>query len=263
MKHLVTGNQLTARRSSSSIAFLVVVLLSTMIIMSTNFVILTNGFQMSQDKIDKINSNPNSKWKATRYEKFETQEWKDFVKNIPQLDDSFANSPSSFTSRIGKRHVYHQENNDDIPLTFDVREKWPGCVFPANNIMSCSAVGTFTIVDSISDRFCIATGGKFKKLLSSQYMLECDRDRQGCQGAVESDIFSYLEGNGTTTEECIPYSSGGGEVVDSCSTQCKDGSPLKRYKIKKGSVGSLDIITDMQRDIMKYGSITAGFKMYL
>lgn len=52
----------------------------------------------------------------------------------------------------------------------------------------------------LSDRYCIASGGKLKEVLSPQFMVSCDRYDHGCQGGRLDYEWYFLEQVGTVTD---------------------------------------------------------------
>ena len=112
----------------------------------------------------------------------------------------------------------------------------------------------------LSDRFCIASNNSINIVLSPQYMLECSRKGNGCLGSTASATWEFLAKVGAPSDECDPYTSGGG-FVGSCLSVCKDGKPLKLYRAL--SAYHVRSIRDIQVEIEKYGPVQATISLYL
>lgn len=49
-------------------------------------------------------------------------------------------------------------------------------------------------------------------VLSPEAMLECDKTDMGCNGGELNRVWKFLTKTGTTTDQCLPYVSGQGDV---------------------------------------------------
>lgn len=56
-------------------------------------------------------------------------------------------------------------------------------------------------------------------MLSPEDILECDTKDFACDGGELNYVWSFLEQTGTTTDDCVPYSSGRGRVGQ-CPLKC-------------------------------------------
>lgn len=54
----------------------------------------------------------------------------------------------------------------DLPVSFDARTAWPGCVHPILDQGHCGSCWAFAATESLSDRFCIASEGQINVTLS-------------------------------------------------------------------------------------------------
>lgn len=116
--------------------------------------------------------------------------------------------------------------------SFDARTKWGSCIHPVLNqgrCGSCWAVATATV---LSDRLCIATGGRTNVDVSSQFLLNCDRRSHGCYGGYPSSAFNFLQSYGAPSAGCVPYTG----KVGYCRAACTSfGKEYKRFKCESGS----------------------------
>lgn len=97
-----------------------------------------------------------------------------------------------------KEHsIFHKQNpllmlTDELPDSFDSRTKWGECIHPIRNQMHCGSCWAFAGSEVLSDRLCIASGGKRREVLSAQYMVSCDSLDHGCQGGELDQEWTFL-----------------------------------------------------------------------
>ena len=121
---------------------------------------------------------------------------------------------------------------ESVPASFDSREEWGEiCPFSIKDQGQCGSCWAFGAVESLEDRICIKSEGKFKEDLSEQSMVSCDYVGFGCQGGWPISAFGFLSIMGVPTEECQPYYSGQSGSAWGCEIKCKDESiSNKRYR---------------------------------
>jgi hypothetical protein len=120
----------------------------------------------------------------------------------------------------------------DIPNNFDGRKAWKGLLTPPMNQGNCGSCWAFSSTGMLSDRFNIQSSGMMRVILSPAKLILCDFGGAGfeiehpednivklseintnsnynsaCYGNSLVDACRYLYQIGTTTEECIPYST--------------------------------------------------------
>jgi cathepsin B len=145
--------------------------------------------------------------------------------------------------------------------SFDSRTKWPGCVHAIRDQAQCGSCWAFAASEALSDRFCIASGKKVDVVLSPQDMVSCDKQNYGCDGGYLNLAWSYLEKTGVGSDACEPYTSASGSVAK-CSKKCKNGSAIKKYKCKAGSVKSAKGPAAIKTLIEASGPVETGFTVY-
>jgi cathepsin B len=74
------------------------------------------------------------------------------------------------------------EEPTSVPATFDSRSQWPGCVHAIRDQGQCGSCWAFAATEALSDRFCIASGGRTNVVLSPEDMVSCDKSNMGCNG---------------------------------------------------------------------------------
>jgi len=73
------------------------------------------------------------------------------------------------------------------------------------------------------------------------------------------NAWKYIKNTGLLTDSCFPYGAGGGNAP-ACETKCADGSPFTRTKAK--SVGAINGVENMQKELMTNGPVQVAFKVY-
>ncbi|QDZ22776.1 cathepsin B cysteine protease [Chloropicon primus] len=156
--------------------------------------------------------------------------------------------------------------DEDIPDSFDAREQWPGLIGAIRNQERCGSCWAFGAVESLADRFAIATNGKVNVTLSPEDLVSCDDLSFGCKGGLVNLAWLYLEEHGVVTETCMEYLAGDGRPIQ-CpkdwehATRCPDsGEKPIRYKAK--NYYRLSTVADIQKAIMTGGPVEAGFLVY-
>jgi len=145
------------------------------------------------------------------------------------------------------------------PEAFDAREKWPSCIHPVRNQGNCGSCWAFAATNQLSDRFCI--NGK-DLVLSPQYVIECDKDDDCCDGGYLDSSFNFLMKVGTVEDKCLPYDMNCGRCreVNCVHYKCKSGS-IRTYESENEKVkeeiynkGPIEGAFDVYRDFLSYRS---------
>ena len=71
--------------------------------------------------------------------------------------------------------------------------------------MYCGSCWAFSSSEMLSDRFCIWSNGEINVTLAPQDMIACNLENFGCSGGLMVNTIDYLQTEGITTEECMPY----------------------------------------------------------
>ena len=146
------------------------------------------------------------------------------------------------------------------PLNFDSREQWPHCIGAIRNQENCGACWAFAAAETLSDRFCILSGGKVNVTLAPQDLISCGHVRTppkymlGCDGGVPEYAWKYLEQTGISTDECMPFI---GNKTETCPTAAP--CDAKKYKVQPGSSRLLNGATSAAQQYMS-GSGAGGLK---
>ncbi|XP_066294740.1 uncharacterized protein [Branchiostoma lanceolatum] len=148
----------------------------------------------------------------------------------------------------------HDVSNLEVPAKFDARDKWPNCVGPIRNQLSCGSCWAFAAVTTLSDRFCIQGG--IDVVLSPQDMVSCDKANHGCNGGFLSLAWKYLEKSGVVEDCCMPYQSGSTRNVPPCPSSCMpEGTSGEVFRIYSDPM-------QIKTELMNHGPLQTGFTVY-
>lgn len=96
-------------------------------------------------------------------------------------------------------------NNDQLPSYFKYKE---AILTPIRNQNNCSSCWSFASTSAFADQIAIKSGGKFKDLLSPQYLLSCTDIGPKCaEGASPETIYNHpkVVNEGIPLEQNFPY----------------------------------------------------------
>lgn len=150
----------------------------------------------------------------------------------------------------------------EIPKEYDTRKLTPNCAAPIRNQGQCGSCWAFCMTTSLSERFCQLSGGKYRPIISPQFVVNCDTSNNGCNGGRMTSAFDFMKRKGAPEDSCVAYYSGTTKKAGPCPKKCDDGSNLPLWYASKGySIRARDVKA-MQTDIIKYGPIVVGFYVY-
>lgn len=235
---------------------------------------------MSDELIEKINSMKTT-WKAGR----------NFAKNFPlkSLTRMMGVHPDAHIYLPPVKNVSELYANDEIPESFDAREKWPQCptIGEIRDQGSCGSCWAFGAVEAMSDRICIHSNGQVNAHISAENLVSCCYTCGfGCNGGFPGSAWSYwvkkgivTGGNYNSSQGCQPYeieacehhttgdrppcSEGGG--TPKCQKTCEAGYTVpysedlhfgaSSYSVKKHE-------RDIQLEIMNNGPVEGALTVY-
>ncbi|RWS20279.1 cathepsin B-like protein [Leptotrombidium deliense] len=262
---------------------------------AVHYVIPPNVSPLSQKMIDHINF-MNTSWKV-RIRTSNAERYSNSALRV-QAGNNFDGVSLKYVLRLLGVHkdshkyrlqeIYHNEIGD-IPDSFDSREQWPDC--PSIRLIrdqgSCGSCWAFGAVEAMSDRICIASGGKIKVEISAEDLLTCCRGcGYGCNGGFPGAAWEYWVSSGIVTgglygshEGCQPY------LIEACEHHtngtrppCKEGggTPKCVHLCEKGynksytadkfygknSYAVRSSEKQIQLEIMKNGPVEGAFSVY-
>ena len=105
--------------------------------------------------------------------------------------------------------------------------------------------------------------------LSPQYLLSCYFSDCQAGNFIINAQFALVT-YGTVTEECFPYTSGDGEVIDECPSECKNDDEFKIYYAKNAYSTQLDyyngdyydIVTIIMDQLINFGPVVSDISHY-
>ena len=188
----------------------------------------------------------------------------------------------SFSNRFQPLNQVY-ERGDSYKMTYEaskIKEIIDKYQFPASYNFVEAESPTVHIKDQKNCGSCWAFASttalayRFKKKgidvdLSPQHGISCYlRDCDAGDYLINSQF--NLVKNGTVKEECLPYSSGNGNIIDSCPTQCKNGDELEKFYAKSAyTTGEdysqenfYDIVTAIIDQLVTIGPVESGIRIY-
>ncbi|KAH6938636.1 hypothetical protein HPB50_011216 [Hyalomma asiaticum] len=176
----------------------------------------------------------------------------------------------------------HTEIPENLPESFDAREKWPHCasIGLIRDQSSCGSCWAFGAVEAISDRICIHSQGKCRRLY---VFASCC----SCLGGFPSSAWQFYRDRGIvsgglhdTEDGCLPYEfppcehhtvgplpncSEDISPTPRCVHSCRKGyeTEYSRDKFKGERVYSIEADeTQIKTEIFKNGPVEADFDVY-
>ncbi|KAI1286145.1 Cathepsin B [Halotydeus destructor] len=181
------------------------------------------------------------------------------------------------------------EDISDLPESFDARKKWPKCptISKISDQGSCGSCWAFGAVEAMSDRHCIASGGKTIVQISAEDLISCCPScGDGCQGGYSSAAWSYWVDSGLvsgghykSTKGCLSYTvpacrhqrngslslCGVPLATPSCSMKCDASFPGSYVSDKYYGVKAYSISNDVkqiQHEILTNGPVEGEIRIY-
>jgi cathepsin B len=153
-----------------------------------------------------------------------------------------------------------------IPTAFDSRTQWPGCIHPIRNQEQCGSCWAFAATEALSDRLAIQSNLSVNVVLSPQDLVSCDtaNGNEGCDGGYPIYAWQYMQTTGIVSDECYPYTSGGG-VTGTCDlkgSKCVNASASYQIYNAASAYAVGTTVAAIQTEIMTNGPIEVAFDVY-
>jgi cathepsin B len=180
--------------------------------------------------------------------------------------------------------------NTNLPENFDLREKWPQCesLKEIRDQSTCGSCWAFGAAEAMSDRICIASGGKLQTRISTENLLSCCSScGYGCNGGWPSAAWEYWRNHGLPTgglykdnSTCQPYSfppcdhhvhgkygpcSSEEFPTPRCSHTCANGYPKSFSEDLWFASDSYSVHNDeeaIKTELYERGSVEGAFTVY-
>jgi cathepsin B len=147
---------------------------------------------ITDDMIQKINSEDGATWVAGRNPRFESATLSDIKTLLGTLQNTDANTFLPYKAA---------EKIVDLPTEFDWRTDARAANCPSlkeiRDQANCGSCWAFGSVEAMTDRICIASNGSQQIHLSAEDVTSCDKlGDMGCNGGIPSSVYSYYKLNG-------------------------------------------------------------------
>lgn len=178
----------------------------------------------------------------------------------------------------------------DLPENFDSRTEWPDCqsIKMVRDQGSCGSCWAFGAVEAISDRYCVASGGKLQVEISSEDLLTCCGFLcgDGCDGGFPGSAWKYWVRHGLVSgglygdnSTCQPYvippcehhvtgqrPNCSGEIeTPRCDRKCEGDASMDYRKDKHYGRSAYKLPNNarhIQMEIMRHGPVEGAFSVY-
>jgi cathepsin B len=177
-----------------------------------------------------------------------------------------------------------------LPDNFDLRTQYPQCesLREVRDQSNCGSCWAFGAAEAMSDRICIASGGKLQTRISTDNLLSCCYEcGDGCNGGYPDAAWEFWQSEGLPTgglfqdgTTCQPYSfppcdhhvvgkygpcGGDDYATPECKNYCQKGYP-KTFEQDKWYASSAYGVSSKESSIMteiyKNGSVEVAFTVY-
>lgn len=186
--------------------------------------------------------------------------------------------------------IHHDLSAMSLPDNFDSREAWPNCptIKEVRDQGDCGSCWAFGAVEAMSDRICIASGGKINAHISAEDLLSCCwMCGMGCNGGFPRSAWTYFRTSGLVTggqyhshQGCRPYTieacehhSNGTlppcassiEPTPKCTKTCESGYKTSYADDKHYGSTAYNVESDEKQimaEIQKNGPVEGAFTVY-
>jgi len=233
-----------------------------------------------------INKKMNTSWVAGPT-KFDEWSWSSIKRlmGVPLI----AVQNQHITRQLETREHDLASLKEDLPDSFDSREHWPDCptIKEIRDQGNCGSCWAISAVETMSDRVCVASGGKQAKHLSTEDLMDCCHSCGfGCNGGYPQMAWEYFKHKGivsgglyNSTQGCKPYtieacehhSTGqripcqGDAKTPKCERACSNHAYNLKYSddlLKGRSVYTIKKEDQIRAEIMKNGPVQTAFSVY-
>lgn len=241
------------------------------------------NIQFYANMVNEIN-NKNVGWTAELSQEVLT---KDFVAIKNMMGDLSVGSESE----LPRKTYGWATKTQDLPTNFKVADKWPECAQVMNTVHDQSACGSCWAVSAgaaLTERYCIANGGKNIFLSSRDILSCCTSCGYGCNGGWPSSAMSYAVKTGIPTgspdstdnslcvrypfltckhhtegtPQCSDYDFDTPKCQKSCDADTTYSTPYEQDKVKFSSAYNPYGEAAMMKDLYENGPMTVSYTVY-
>jgi len=206
----------------------------------------------TNEMISAINSADGATWTAGRNDLFEGASLRDVKRLLGTLQNKNAATFLPYKA---------PEKLMDLPADFDWRTDPRAASCPSlkevRDQSNCGSCWAFGSVEAMTDRICIASGGKDTTHLSAEDVTSCDHlGDMGCNGGVPSTAYTYYKTNGVVD---------GGNYGDKSGCYSYQLAPCAHHSASSkypNCTGDLPTPTCMNQKCVDNGASWAGSKRY-
>jgi len=213
--------------------------------------------------IQKINTNPQSTWKAGVNWRFINRTLNDAKKLLGWIPNP--------ENKLGVREI---PVSPSIPVEFNSAIQWPKCkTIPyIYDQAECGSCWAFGCVEAVSDRFCISSNASINFVFSFEDEVSCG-PCDGCEGGDADSAWGYVQQSGLVTGTCYPYNIPtcppsqepclNFVPTPPCQQSCQDSETWAQSKHFLSN--AYDVSSDnsqIQTEIMTHGPVEVCFTVY-
>lgn len=212
--------------------------------------------------IETINNDKSSTWKATAHKQFIGKTVKEMSALLGRnrFQSITSKDQPKATVRPAPVSLIDIANSETHPSSLDWRDiNGTSFINTVRDQMSCGSCYAMASLDAFSSRFNIVKGTPQKIMLSTQDVLSCSTQNQGCQGGYPFLVAKYGKEEGFIPEMCMEYTAKDKIPCEAAKSTCPKAERLflKDYEYVGGYYGGCNEIRMI--DALQTGPIVAAF----
>ncbi len=209
-------------------------------------VVLCDEMLVTQEYTDYLKKH--SSWEVADYEDNIFRGW--------TLSEAAALFAQEVPSDDMPSRVEHVTPGENFPAEMNWNELRADCVHAVGNQGTCGSSWAFSAVGTISDRCCLRL--KDHGWLSVQELISCDKNDEGCNGGMPTDVYAWAIAYGIVPDSCYPYKA----REEACPTKCVDGSDWNKAHVCKCKAKVICKGIDSMKKCLQTGPISVIFTVY-
>ena len=176
------------------------------------------------------------------------------------VTDGIKNSTLEKDNRHKRSYTYPVDSVGPIPKCFDWRDRYPPIVSKVKDQGKCGSCWAFAAVAQIESAYALQARKPLIEL-STQQVVSCDKESNGCDGGMPHKAMSYvIKAGGIQTEARYPYLSGTDDKTRSCEfISNRIHASITGYLHVTSKTPTADDEYDMMVYLYRKGPITVCF----